>query len=704
MRPVSTQEPAAALADAPPAPSLDSDVDAAIASDAIGSLFHLSQFLEQFMVQALVPLSVLYLVIAHSCAAAANVLSVPRPFHGGFAAIFATAQLISMMPIAVLVCWCMRGPANAEGDAGTAVLRVDVIAIAAIFVMHRLAICIKYAFQPRAVYARRMALWVTYQERLDDQLFASWFKLTKPTIEREVKAAVATLTEDEASAAFELPPASLARLRAGMHADARADLAGLDGGGEGATPPPGARVRLPASTLAAVLLSHVNEVTSWQVLGLQRATSAAGMVSMFSTTILRGALGLPVLGNTPLETCIIASAWVSNLLLLPTVFTFLSVGVVDHSRRERALEALSRLCRTSSLATGSTRALAVGMLAEAVQPPTLPLECVGDVRAFLATRSLLLNFGASFHSRLVVVIISDLAVTLGVAAYCIFTILTASISVSAAAIVAPLTLYHALVLPALVLCALGLFTAARTNFAAAAGATVVAQARLLVRIKGANSGVADEGAQVALISLMDDVERLLRDTAVVPPVTVLGLAATPSLTNAVLGGLFSLETLLVSGVATRLAVAPAGQPAGPAPDAAAVAAGASPSVSPSPSPSPSPPIALGPGGIDAPSALSVGYFFAGLIGAMVAAALAMRLSKRGGGRGVVVEAVAAAAAAAAADKAPAAEVVVTRDNPLAARKPPGEAPPAEWVRRSDQSGDQWWENTRTGETSWEKPR
>ena len=57
---------------------------------------------------------------------------------------------------------------------------------------------------------------------------------------------------------------------------------------------------------------------------------------------------------------------------------------------------------------------------------------------------------------------------------------------------------------------------------------------------------------MALISLMDDVERLLRDTAVVPPVTVLGLAATPSLTNAVLGGLFSLETLLVSGVAKEL--------------------------------------------------------------------------------------------------------------------------------------------------------
>jgi hypothetical protein len=694
---------------------MDPDAVATDAADAVGSLFHASQFLEQMAVQALVPLSVVYLVIAHSFAAAANVLSVPRPFHCGFAAIFAFAQLISMMPLAVLVGWAMRGPTNVSQDASSAVLRADVVAIAAIFLMHRLAISIKYAFQPRAVYARRMRRWVTYQERLDDQLFASWFKLTRPTIEREVKAATAALTEDEATAAFGLAPASLARLRASLHAEARADL---DGAAEAQAP--GAPLcRLPASTLAAALLSHVNEVTSWHVLTLQRATTVAGLVSMFSTTFLRASQGLPILGDTALETSIIISAWVSNFLLLPTAFTFLSVGIVDHSRRERALDALSRLCRPSSLGSGG--AGTVGMLAEAVTPPTLPLESVSDVRAFLATRSLLLSFGAGFHSRLVTVISADLIVALAVAAFCIYTVLTVSIATSATALLAPLVLHHALVVPALVLCGLGLLVAARTNVAAASGATVLAQARLLVRVKAR----ADEGAQAVLVALMDDVERLLRDNAA--PVTVLGVPATPALTNALLGGFFSLETVLVSGAATRLSASALAAQQLPASQGAA--------ASPSPSPSPSPaPQALGPGGIDVPSAVAVGYFFAAVMLASVAAALVQRCRQgsQEGGAGAatpvgserslprpakrLTEEAAGAAAGAAAP-------VVALDNPLlrhakptSARpeeepspapkaRPVDEPPPAsaEWVRRSDSSGDVWWENLRTQETTWDAP-
>ena len=180
----------------------DAEVD-----DAAGTKFHVGQFVEQFFVQTLVPLSVLYLLIARNSAAAANVLSVPRPFNCGFAVIFASAQLISMMPIAVLISWYMRGPTADELDGATAVLRIDVVAVVAILVMHRLAISIKYAFQPRALYGRRMSRWVTYQERLDDQLFASWFKLTRVTIEREMRAAVETLADDEAVAAFSLPRA-----------------------------------------------------------------------------------------------------------------------------------------------------------------------------------------------------------------------------------------------------------------------------------------------------------------------------------------------------------------------------------------------------------------------------------------------------------------------------------------------------------------
>ena len=682
MRPVRSQAPAAAAAAGDAA--ADPDAVATAAADAVGSLFHVGQFLEQMAVQMLVPLSVGYLLIAHSFAAAANVLSVPRPFHCGFAAIFAFAQLISMMPLAVLVGWSLRGPANLDQDAASAVLRADVVAIAAIFLMHRLAISIKYAFQPRAVYARRMAQWVTYQERLDDQLFASWFKLTRPTIEREVKAATAALTEDEATASFGLAPAALARLRASLHAEARADLAGC------AAAQGSPHCRLHASTLAAALLCHVNEVTSWHVLTLQRATTAAGLVSMFSTTFLRASQGLPILGGTALETSIIVSAWVSNFLLLPTAFTFLSVGIVDHSRRERALDTLSRLCRPSSLGSGG--AGTVGMLAEAVQPPTLPLESVSDVRAFLATRSLLLGFGAGFHSRLVTVISADLIVALAVAAFCIYTALTVSLARGVTALLAPLVLHHALVVPALVLCGLGLLVAARTNVAAASGATVLAQARLLVRVKAR----ADEGAQAVLIALMDDVERLLRDNAA--PVTVLGVSATPALTNALLGGFFSLETVLVSGAATRLSAGALGAPQ-QQPGSQGAAA------SPSPSPSPSPvPLELGPGGIDVPSAVAVGYFFAAVMLASIAAALVQRCCRS------PAAAAQGAAPGGAAGGAASAAVALGAENPLLllppppklAEEPPPPAPPSEWVRRSDAT-DVWYENVRTRETTWDAP-
>ena len=190
------------------------------AADAAGSLFHAPAFLEQFVVQMLVPFSVVYLVLAHSWEAA-NVLSVPRPFHAALAAIFATAQLLSMAPIAVLIAWTLRGAATSDTDASTAVLRTDVVALAAVMTMHRLAISIKYAFQPAAVYARRMSEWVSYQERLDDQLFASWFKLSSETIAREVVAAQRSLDADEAVAAHTLPPKAFARLRASVIEETR---------------------------------------------------------------------------------------------------------------------------------------------------------------------------------------------------------------------------------------------------------------------------------------------------------------------------------------------------------------------------------------------------------------------------------------------------------------------------------------------------
>ena len=65
----------------------------------------------------------------------------------------------------------------------------------------------------------------------------------------------------------------------------------------------------------------------------------------------------------------------------------------------------------------------------------------------LATRALLLAFGRGFHARLVAVISADLLVLLAVAAFCVFTTLTAPLATSRLTVLAPLTLHHALVAP-----------------------------------------------------------------------------------------------------------------------------------------------------------------------------------------------------------------------------------------------------------------
>lgn len=514
------------------------EADAAIA-DAAGTLFHLPQFVEQFVVQALVPLSIIYLVIAHSWAAAANVLSVPRPFSCVFAVIFLLAQLISMMPIVVFLSWILRGNSDGVNDASTSVLRVDIVAVAAAFVMHRLAISIKYAYQPTSLYTRRMTAWVTYQERLDDQLFASWFKLSRATIEREVSAALETIEDEDASASYSLSPETFARLRAGVNKEARVDLDSC------ATDNDNNNYRiLPAGVLASVLLVHVNEETSGYVLALQRLTSLIGLVSTFSSTVLRAALSVPILGTSAYDSCVIIAAWISNFLLLPTIFTFIAVGVVDHARRKQALETLSRLLQPSPLRSGGRST--VGILASAVQPAVLPLETVSNVRAFLAVRSLLLAFGAGFHARLVTVISGDLIVLAIVTVYCVISALTASTASGLGVIAASLVLHHSLVVPAVALCALGLYMASEANTAAFQSTAVIAQTRLFMRVA---SGTNNE-TPPPVFGLLDDVEKVLRENA--EPITILGIAATPVLTNSLVGGFFSVETLLVSGAIARL--------------------------------------------------------------------------------------------------------------------------------------------------------
>jgi hypothetical protein len=757
----------------------DAEAREVAAADAAGRLFHTWQFLEQFLVQLLVPLSVLYLVLAHSCSAAANVMSVPRPFSCVFSIIFATAQAISMLPLLVLVAWVLRGPlALDESDAATAVLRMDVTATAAVLIMHRLAIAIKYAFQATAVYGRRMNAWVTYQERLDDQLFASWFKLTSATIEREVGAAEKTLDEDYASAAFHMEAEALATLGGMLHEEARAELAKVTSAAAvtaasaatstAAATTTSTTTAIPASALASILLFQVNEMTSGHVLTLQRTTSLAGLLSTFSNTLLRAGLGLPIVGSSPLEGCIIIGAWVSNFLLLPTIFTFLAVGIVDHARRERALEALSSLLLptprgnptngSSSSGSGGSGGSGsggggggtAGLMTTAVHPPLLPLRSLQDVRAFLAARATLLAFGAGFHSRLVTVISGDLIVLAAVAAYCAFTALTAPTAQGKGAVLAPLVLYHALVFPAIALCALGLLMAARANAAAAASATVVAQVRLHQRVLqasqptlpaasttggGGGGGVDGVGVSPEFLVLLEDVERLLRDHS--EPVTILGIAATPALTNTLLGGIVSLETLLISGVMTRLNAAATAAAAAGAGAGAGGGAVVSPSATASPTPSP---MAESSGVNSGSLGAIVGYFFAAvtLVAVIAAAIVAVARRRRRSNSSSTASSSSGAAGGATRVVGDGSKYAAVSHNPMKvaseyggtggalgdgstartlsppqapspaavmpSSKPPPRQPklPEGWLEHRDDT-DVWYENTATGEVTWLHP-
>ena len=551
-------------------PMMNTDeADLAIA-EAIGSRFHVGQFGEQMLVQMLLPLSVIYLVFARSLAAAANVMSIPRPFTVIAALIFGVAQFFLTTPLVVLVAWSLPDVFDYATPSTIAVLRIDVIVVAAGFVMHRLAISIKYGFQSQTVYTKRMSVWASMQDRLDDQLFASWFILSRPTITREMLTALSSIDEDEGAAAYSLPAAEFVRLRASCHADAHPEL-------DTCAVFRGCHT-VPASVLASALLLHVNSNTMGLVVALQRATMLAGIIATFGTTVLRVALSLPILGSNYTEAVIIVSHWIADFLLLPVVFTFLAVGYVDHARRTRVLEALARLFRASPMREGGGTA---GLLATAVKPPIVPLASIADVRAFLTTRRLLLSFGSGFHMRLVTVLSADLCVLAAVSALCVILALTSPLADGVTAIISPVVLFFILVAPAVALCALGLRAAVTANLAAAQLVTVVVTERLRLRVASL-----DTGSSPPMLGLLDDMERALRENNT--PITLFGIAATPALTSSLVGAFASVATVLVSGTITRWSASAESSssaaliPSSPSPTASPTV-GASPSLAASPS-------------------------------------------------------------------------------------------------------------------------
>lgn len=572
----------------------DNDANDAALADAAGTLFHTQQFIEQLFVQSLLPFSALYLIAMRSTAAAANVLSIPRPIGCIVSMIFGFSQIMLTTPLVVFVAWSLPDAITAS-ESSVAVLRIDVIVTAAMFTMHRLAISIKYGFQSKTIYARRMREWVSMQERLDDQLFSAWFKLSASTINRETRAALSVIDDDEHTS-FSISEEAFSRLRASLHEDARKEL-------DAAVTVKSSQCVFGVNTLASALINHVNEDTSNLIVRLQRVTSLIGIVATFGTTIFRSALGLSILGENLIEGIVIVGHWIGDFLLLPVVLTFLSVGFVDHMRRKGVLLAYARLFRPSAMKEGGGT---VDMLTKAVRPPILQLSNVDELRAFLATRRLLLAFGSGFHSRLVSVLSADLCVLAAVAAIAVISALTAP-DVKAS-LMAPVVLFHIVVAPGVALCTLGMWAAASANLAATQLVTVVSLARLRLRLD-----TFDKEKMPRMLALLEDVERTMRDN--VEHIVVLGMTATPALASSLLGAFVSADTVLLSGVVTRLNALGSGD------------SGAKLNVSPSPtpvttpSPTPSPSASPPPAKFGSPSSLSPGAIAGVVIAALVVAGL-----------------------------------------------------------------------------------
>jgi hypothetical protein len=224
---------------------------------------------------------------------------------------------------------------------------------------------------------------------------------------------------------------------------------------------------------------------------------------------------------------VVVAHWASNLLIMGVVFSFLFIGAVDHRRRAGALGLLGRL-----------------FASRGGQEPLLALHSPAQVRAFLAARGTLLAFGSVYHERLVLVTSAFLVLFVVMGGYCcvvMFLVAAADVGPLASACV----LLHVLVLPAFVVCGLGLYEAAEANAAAARHVAVVVGTRVQLRLRADFDG-AKEGA---LLALLEDVERGLQEQA---GVSILGVPATMGLLASYGGLWLSLEAFALTTLLARL--------------------------------------------------------------------------------------------------------------------------------------------------------
>jgi len=499
--------------DDPAAAAADSE-SLALVADADVARFRAAQFSAQLLPQLLFPASVPFIALLVSRAAALNALGLPRPLRPRDAPAPLLFAVMSAAPLVTVAAWC-AAPAGADA-ALAATLVADVVHVVAAFACMRLAICVKYAYMLPRVYAARRREWAPSAERAEEQLISGWRIVSAATIAREVAASAAACA-GAADAEVELRAGALPRVRAALACDAAAAIVdrALRGGG----------ARLPVPALAEALQTAAQART----LGFAAASFYAlllfGVVGTLASTAMRLALGEPALGRHAAHAVVIVGHYVANCVLMATTFNFLAIGANDHLRRAHSLALLGRLFSRPAAAAAAP----------------LSFDSVAQVRAFLAARELLLDFGAVFHERLVLVTSAFLVIFLLLSAYCLLRFFAAT-GGTLAPLVSTFLIAHVLVQPAFLCIFAGLAAAARANDAAAAHAAVVAAARLDARL--AAGADAARGAPVA--DALGDLERAVLARQSAAPIAVLGVPATFALAQSFAGFIASFETVALT--------------------------------------------------------------------------------------------------------------------------------------------------------------
>ena len=336
--------------------------------------------------------------------------------------------------------------------------------------------------------------------------------------------------------------AAVTSVRAAAAADANATI-----------PVPASRLlHIPASSFVEALeLSAQHGVTSIT----HRASGLFFLLSIittFGSTFIRYIFHLPILGTSTLESVVIIGHWISNIFIMGATFLFLAIAAIDHRRRAITLQSLGLFFSPGTRAGRSTE-------------PVLFLDSFEQTRAFFAVREMCLTFGCVFHERLIRVSSMQLVVFIMLAGYSIITLFLADGGDTGPLVSAYIVLI-VLVMPAFIVCAFGLWEAAKANDEAHRHVSIIANVRIAMRL-AEPANVRETGFEATtttattraselsqLLILLTDVERCIKEQHEASSISILGIPATWSLAQNYVGFVISLATLGTTLFLSRLTV------------------------------------------------------------------------------------------------------------------------------------------------------